>query len=346
MGEVEYIAGLSAPHETHLNIAGLPFVIKVNQPSLHRTVLRYFSPFVDEPQPGAIEVWGVHDPAPYLRTSLLTLATHKTGNPKESFYDIDGGRAILKRRTGVVHYIHNNSFYAVGDMAKNPRQLINLVPAAFAHQLRLRGYVAIHASGISIDGSGIAFAGHSGSGKSTVALRLVESGCDFVSNDRVYLHTEDDAVVMWGAPKWPRVNPGTILNVKSLKGLVGQEEMSRYRDMDRDVLWKVESKHDVRVDDLWGRSRLALKSRLTELYSIAWRPVDQQATLTEVAPEDVPATVAPYLKAGVYDPPGAPHPDDLQLSEMLKSVSVFQATGGVDMDFMMERVLSRFSRVS
>ena len=66
------------------------------------------------------------------------------------------------------------SFFAVGDLEENPRQLLNLVISAQSCQLRSDGYIALHAAGISRAGRGVVIAGNSGSGESTAALRLVD----------------------------------------------------------------------------------------------------------------------------------------------------------------------------
>ena len=53
-----------------------------------------------------------------------------------------------------------------------------------------------HASGISIDGMGVIICGPSGSGKSDMALRLIDRGAALVSDDSVMLTVHNDRVQM------------------------------------------------------------------------------------------------------------------------------------------------------
>ncbi len=53
----------------------------------------------------------------------------------------------------------------------------------------------IHATVVSIDGNGIVFCGPSGSGKSDLALRLIDDGADLVADDRCDLVTRGDMVI-------------------------------------------------------------------------------------------------------------------------------------------------------
>ncbi len=53
----------------------------------------------------------------------------------------------------------------------------------------------IHATCIDIDGKGILLRGPSGSGKSDLALRLIDGGARLVADDRTNLTLQDDAVI-------------------------------------------------------------------------------------------------------------------------------------------------------
>ena len=55
-----------------------------------------------------------------------------------------------------------------------------------------------HASGISIDGKGVIICGPSGSGKSDMALRLIDRGAALVSDDSVMLTVHNDRVQIRG----------------------------------------------------------------------------------------------------------------------------------------------------
>ncbi|MEC8201670.1 MAG: HPr kinase/phosphatase C-terminal domain-containing protein [Pseudomonadota bacterium] len=69
----------------------------------------------------------------------------------------------------------------------------------------------VHATAIAIDGKGVLLRGPSGSGKSDLALRLLEAGGVLVGDDRVALSVRDDFVVA-------RV-PETIAGKLEIRGL-------------------------------------------------------------------------------------------------------------------------------
>ena len=69
----------------------------------------------------------------------------------------------------------------------------------------------VHATAIEIDGKGVLLRGPSGSGKSDLALRLLEAGGVLIGDDRIALSVRDDFVVA-------RV-PETIAGKLEIRGL-------------------------------------------------------------------------------------------------------------------------------
>ncbi|WP_152187696.1 phosphoenolpyruvate carboxykinase (ATP) [Georgenia satyanarayanai] len=68
-----------------------------------------------------------------------------------------------------------------------------------ALQLYLRGSAVLHASAVERDGTAVAFVGHSGMGKSTLAALLCAQGARVVSDDVVPVTTGDVPLVPLGA---------------------------------------------------------------------------------------------------------------------------------------------------
>jgi hypothetical protein len=62
----------------------------------------------------------------------------------------------------------------------------------------------LHAAGARIDNRGILFVGRSGAGKTTVTMLLenIEQAFEFMSDDRIALHTNDGRILAFGTP-WP-----------------------------------------------------------------------------------------------------------------------------------------------
>lgn len=69
----------------------------------------------------------------------------------------------------------------------------------FAH---LKGMVALHCSGVSIDGKGVLITGLSGSGKSTLTSELISDGAKMLSDDVIAAGYKDGEV--WIYPAFPQ----------------------------------------------------------------------------------------------------------------------------------------------
>jgi len=84
--------------------------------------------------------------------------------------------------------------------------------------LRLRGFVTLHASAVSIGRSAIAFLGPEGAGKSTTAAALARRGYAVLSDDIVAVREVDENLLI--QPAYPQLK----LWPKSVEALYGKEE--------------------------------------------------------------------------------------------------------------------------
>jgi HprK-related kinase B len=193
--------------------------------------------------------------------------------PKESYYDARGTRYILKNRTGMLIELGEGRAAIIGDIEQNLNQVVNLVGTVFGLSLANKGYAMVHASAVVRAGTDEAtiFLGNSGSGKSSLALQLIErGGFDFLSNDRVLLKVTSSGIHAVGLPKKPRVNPGTLLASKSLSKLLSAKKRPLYEGLPAEELWQIEDKTDVDVTrTLHARERLG--ASLVKVYSLGWR---------------------------------------------------------------------------
>lgn len=339
MAEAAFLEDQTAPFVTELEIARQRFRVCVDDRRTDRRVRRYFEPFLSSFSDDATRVVGIQGTPEYDEARLEILERPK-GDPKISWYDAGDVRVIFKRRSGVVHYVWNGDFYAVGDIVKYPQQLLNLVATAYSYNLRNEGYMALHASSVSREGRGIALAGNSGSGKSTVSLALMEFGMDYVSNDRSFVRRRRGRVDLAGVPKWPRVNPGTLLHSDRLRSLLPADKAARYSHLSRSALWKLEDKHDVPVESVYGRGRLALNSTLDALYVLSWSQRGRGFDISPIDPSRVPELIEPLIKTEIYDPPGAA-PTGRRLAKTIAGTPVFEVTGGADIPRLMHEIVDR-----
>jgi len=69
----------------------------------------------------------------------------------------------------------------------------------------------VHGTSVSIDGDGVLFRGPSGSGKSDLALRMINYGAQLVSDDQVCLTRRNDNIFM--------SSPSNIRNSMEVRGI-------------------------------------------------------------------------------------------------------------------------------
>ncbi len=69
----------------------------------------------------------------------------------------------------------------------------------------------LHATAVAIDGNGVLISGPSGSGKSDLALRLIDRGAKLVSDDAVAVFIDQDMPVLSAAP-----NIETLLEIRGI----------------------------------------------------------------------------------------------------------------------------------
>lgn len=107
--------------------------------------------------------------------------------------ELDDG--YLMRFFGVVD-VHLNSnlsdvTYRIDPEAKAGLAHVLLSGTFLAFVLALRGTYVMHASAVEVDGHALAFVGHSGMGKSTLALAACTAGANLISEDVLAMTTDD-----------------------------------------------------------------------------------------------------------------------------------------------------------
>jgi HprK-related kinase B len=168
---------------------------------------------------------------------------------KEHLLILDNGHAVKKVLTGVHLIFIGNRRVCIGPLENNPNQVVNFINNMHLEYCLRFGGQLFHASGVCMGENGLGMAGLSGKGKSTLALRLLQNGMDLVSNDRLVVSSTELGLRMQGVAKYPRINPGTIINQPELLNLTSAENLLRYRTMSIDELWHLEEKYDAFIED-------------------------------------------------------------------------------------------------
>ena len=306
-------------------IAGLinycrPFVIKGGRPDL--TISFHETPEADL--------------GPVLGFDLIT----KDPDPgktkiKEEYADFPDGRVVRKRLTGMVFLFGGGQHLAMGPCIANMNQVVNFINNRYIEWMLCRGCLLGHAAGVEYQGKGLALAGFSGTGKSTLALHIMSRGTRFVSNDRLILEQTKSGLRMNGVAKLPRINPGTVLNNPDLSSVIPEEEKAAFHAIPADILWYVEQKYDVPIDECFGRDKFVLNAPMEELVILNWRRENVPMVIRRIDPFErkdlLPAFIkTPGLFIHTRQDCALSEAGEESYAEWLSQCRVWEFTGGVD----------------
>lgn len=254
---------------------------------------------------------------------------------KEEYVDLADGRIVRKRLTGMT-FIFNGYFnLAVGPCLENSNQIVNFINNRFIEWMLRRESLLAHAAGVCMGNRGMALAGFSGSGKSTLALHLLDRGASFVSNDRLLVRKQGTAIDMYGIPKHPRVNPGTVLSIDKLMNVMSEKKRKTFKSLNPDELWDLEYKYDVVIHEYFGENKFHLQSPMNGLLILNWRRSDSSLVIRPVEIAVRHDLLAAFIKSpGLFFMPAAgetmPDLSPEHYIDMLSNCSIFEATGGLD----------------
>jgi HprK-related kinase B len=288
------------------------FAADLNDDDRPRTLLRLIEEEATEPEAGLI-AW--------------------TDKGKDAFLDLPTGRFVRKMRTGVTISIQEDSWSSVwtmrGPVNHNFSQVVNMLGNIYGLSLMDQGGAMIHASAVADrDGHAVAIMAQSGMGKSSVAVRLMEQGFDFISNDRVILEPPitGGRVIAHGLPKLPRVNPGTLLDGEHTRIVLDPAARDRYGALPREELWQVEEKYDLEVDRVLGR-RWLLSGELKAALVLNWHHEGDGIHLQRLTPSQALTELKHVSKSfGVFDVRLVSR-SDAALAETARRVPVYRVTG-------------------
>lgn len=256
---------------------------------------------------------------------------------KEEFADLPDGRVVRKRLTGMAFLFGGPVNLALGPCLANSNQVINFVNNRFIQRELSAGSLLAHAAAVAGQSRGLALAGFSGMGKSTLALWLTGRGLDFISNDRLLVKPSPDRLAMAGVAKQPRINPGTALANPALSGIVPEEERKRFAALPPEELWALEHKYDAIIEDCFGPGRFRLAAPLDGLAILNWRRGEGSCRVRRVDLAQRLDLLAAFKKEpGLFflDQGGGEadilEPTDQAYLEALSRTAVFEISGGVD----------------
>ncbi len=341
----------SYPSHYNLYISLDDVVIKVliNNFNLEEKLKSYFREFIVHRSDPDIEITAIEAPVPHLSHCNLNKKEPDAGKSvvKEEYLDFDDGRIVRKCLTGMVFFFDGCDNLAVGPCVANSNQIVNFINNRFIEYRLKEGLILLHASGICNDNKGIAISGFSGMGKSTLALHLLNYNLKFVSNDRILVQDAQDAdnvLRMVGVAKYPRINPGTIINNKKLRPILTKHEIEEYESLSEDELWKTEKKYDLFIDEVYGKDIFNISSPLHTLIILNWhRDSTEETTLKEVNIFERRDLYPAFIKMpGLFYINGVSTNSDFNVENYIKIISkceILEVTGKLDFEFVTLKIV-------
>ena len=316
--------------------------VDTNDEPLYRDLVHYFQSFRPHKdhagQAGrpVIRITAHQAPEPELWLNYVPRAPEPgKSKVKEETADIEGGRVVRKRLTGMHFVFGPGGNLAVGPCRENPNQVINFVNNRFIELLLNQGCLLGHASGIAMAGRGMALAGFAGAGKSTLALHAMGLGADLVSNDRVLVRPGRPPL-FFGVAKHPRINPGTALNNPHLARVLSDEDRARFAALPPNELWNLEHKYDAIVEECFGPGRFRLAAPMNALMILHWTRGGGPMRIRLFDPRERHDLLAAFMKAtgSFYLPaPGLPQDQPVtRYAEALAHCACIEVYGGVNFE--------------
>ena len=310
--------------------------VNTNTPQLLEDLARYFDGFVTgEGNPDIVIT--VHQAGPPPLSCIFTVKQPDPGKIKikEEYCDLVDGRIVRKRLTGMVFIFGQGEHLAIGPCLENSNQVINFINNRFIEWNLNQGSFLAQAAAVMHNGRGLALAGFSGMGKSTLALHLVSRGAIFVSNDRLMVARNSRSLKMVGVAKLPRINPGTALNNPHLSNVIPDDEKEQFAALESEALWNLEHKYDVFIDESFGPGRFELSGPMDGLVILNWQRNNSPLKVRKIKPAERPDLLPAFMKAtGLFFIPGGAHsqtdPEIEQYIELLSECAVFEISGGID----------------
>ncbi len=263
--------------------------------------------------------------------------------------DLDDGRVILRRETGVVTTIRPDTWTIAGDLRAHPGEVTRALDAMLSLALVERGFLTLKGSALVRDGRGIALVGGPDSARRALAVTLLGHGFRWVTEDSLLVRVAAGHVEMRGLPGLLRLGPAAMLAHPALRAMLPDDERARYEGQTWRELREIEARYVVDAADAFGADGVATGGTLAMIVALRWKNGEAAGTptVTPLARPDAYEALADATRSyGLYDLRGTLPPNFHRLQRIAETVVMHAVAGPVDLRTVADALVADAARTA
>ena len=339
----EFVQRVAQYGKTELHLAlrfgDYDLAVASNSAAMIEKLRHIFRHFLDDAPTSRFAIQIIDVPAaPELGLAFTQrLSDEEDDESKDEFCDLADGRVIRKRSNGILFASGDGIELAIGPCEEHETKTANFINSRYIQWLLHQGGVLAHAASVRSATNGLVLAGNPAVGKTTLALRLLEHDLSLVGKDRVIVRREARGLWGYGAPKPPRINPGTAMSNPRLRPLLKAKLVAKLESLSQDELWEVAKKHDLFIEDFYGARYAAMDGPIDGIAILTWQRGSEPVRIERVSLSERRDLLKILMKSrGIFyrSPAGSsePEPGEDAYLEVLGDCPVHEITGGLDFD--------------
>jgi len=236
-------AAIAQP-KTILTLEGLPLKLWPAEKGHIQWLKSYLEPAAAEHH-GTVQDGNAWKIGCFFDMDIVSDAAAFQQSGKIDWIDVWNGRSVIRRsifnRGLVLDYDSEEGLLCCYDLCnmqiiqvtsahtKSPaHELGRLIRDIYLSLMRSKGWNLFHAAAIQANGTTYLFPGSSGSGKTSLVIAMVQSGADFIANDRILLKLDNDKIRIKPYPMAIAIGLGTAQQYPVLKNLILEPSVLQY----------------------------------------------------------------------------------------------------------------------
>lgn len=321
-------------------IHDVPFAVRSNDTEVIAHVARLIQRYrtdASQDAPGPQQALVAVQGTPTVDQDRLTDVPRRSGAHKPARVataDIDGGRMVFRRETGVLTAIQPDGWTITGDLRAHPSEVTRALDAMLSLALVERGYLTLKGSALARDGRGIALVGGPDGARRALAVTLVGRGFQWVTEDLLLVRVASGHVEMRGLPGLLRLGPAAMLMHPALRAMLTEDERARYAGQTWRDLREIEARYDIDTVDAFGQAGIATGGVLRMIVVLRWKGGEATGTsaVAPLARADAYEALADAMRSfGLYDLGGSVPANFHRLQRIAETVEMRTVTGPVDL---------------